>query len=295
MLKYFMVLSSFFVFGLTNLSMAMQSDESEEKPEARMTINYTNYNNYGPRLINAVRIKVDGVYQGISGVRVNYYSVENDEERDIGFAMTDKKGEAHFGLPDIFYHAMDTTDHFYFIARVEDDPLVSDADAEIELSRSKISLEATVEDSIKTLTFYITYPDPDTREMVPAQDVEVSFYVKRLFGLLPIALSEYTDEDGMVSISFPDDIPGDNNRNLMIYAKIEEHEDFGTLIATTEQKWGVSLIEKDEGQRRALWSSGGNAPISLILIVSSLVLLIWGVIAFLLYEIFLIKKLGAQV
>ncbi len=43
-----------------------------------------------------------------------------------------------------------------------------------------------------------------------------------------------TDEKGILTVEFPDNIPGDEIGNLTIVTQIEDHEEFGTLINSKE-------------------------------------------------------------
>lgn len=296
LIKYTLLLGSLILAPVFLMDASAQGEsENVEKPVTRMSMNYININNYSPRLRTIVRGRIDDVFQPIEGVRINYYYIENDEEKSIGFAMTDHKGEVSYILPDIFYHALDTTDYFYFIARIEDDPKASDAEAETEVYRSRITMEMMIEDSVKKVQIQVERAGEEAHEYIPEPDVEIGLFVNRLFGLLPIATGEYTDEDGIVTIEIPDDIPGDEQGMISIYARVEEHEEFGTLIATKEENWGTVKVDHNPTEARELWSTGANAPISLVATVSILVIGIWSVVGFLIYEIFKIKKSASSV
>jgi len=265
--------------------------DSVERTKARISLKYINYNNYGPRLKTTVKTKVGRSYIGVADVRVDYYYQELNEDNYIGYGQTDNMGEVIFGIPDTFRKALDTTDHYTFFARVKDNIQVLDAVKDVEATRSKFILTAEEEDSVKTIVLSINGPGEE-EHLSPAPDVEIGIFVKRLFGNLPIGDVEYTNEEGELSIIFPDDIPGDSSGNLIIYAQIDDHEDFGTLIGTTQKKWGTLPNNHNDSEARELWSVGSNAPLFLVVIVSLLVTIVWGIIVYLLYEVFRIKKIG---
>ncbi len=279
-------------FYLLSSALICQNDQSNEaKKKARISLDYFNYNNYGPRLKTTVKSKEDRSYVGVRGVRVDFF-IEDDQNSDyLGFAITDKSGAINYGLPDTFYKAIDTSNYYRFLAKIEDNKYVLDASKIIDITRSKIKLTTQEEDSIRSIQFLVERPGPEG-QLIPAVDVEVGIYVKRLFGLMSIAESEYTDENGIVSFIFPNDIRSDTSGNVLIYAKVEDHEEFGTLIGTSTTDWGVSNPSSTIHLERELWSAGSNAPISLVLTISLLILIVWGFILFLIYEVFQIRRLG---
>jgi hypothetical protein len=120
-------------------------------------------------------------------------------------------------------------------------------------------------------------------------------YVQRLFGLLPLPDNpETTDENGAITVDFPTDLPGDAAGNLIIVARVEENDRYGNLEFRRKINWGVPLLIDPRLHARELWSSRANAPIYLIVLVNTILIGIWGVIAYIVYEVFQIKKIGKQ-
>ena len=78
----------------------------------------------------------------------------------------------------------------------------------------------------------------------------------------------------------------------MIVAKIEDHEKFGNLEFSRKINWGIPLQIDPEKNARELWSSRANAPVYLIVIVNSMLIGIWGVIFYILFQAYKIIKLG---
>lgn len=93
----------------------------------------------------------------------------------------------------------------------------------------------------------------------PAKEIKVNFYVKRYFANMLIGGSRnYTDENGSVSISFPEGIPGEEGK-LIVIAKIEDFE-FNPVEIAQEVAWG---IEKETywNEKRALWKNNDYVPL----------------------------------
>jgi hypothetical protein len=155
-------------------------------------------------------------------------------------------------------------------------------------------MKLEVEDSVKKVHVFVGAPD-STGEIKPVGDIEVKVYVKRLFGLLPITEGfETTDSDGMMILDFPDDIPGDEEGNLTILAKVQDHDDYGTLISARRISWGTTLVTDPDEMKGELWSAKNNAPLSLVIIINTMVIGIWGVIIYVFLQIFKIKRIGTS-
>ncbi|MFA6571123.1 MAG: hypothetical protein WCT77_07785 [Bacteroidota bacterium] len=147
-------------------------------------------------------------------------------------------------------------------------------------------------DSTKMLNAKVTSSDGK-----PLKDIEVHFYVKRLFGLLPIESSMGnipTDEKGETSIDLPKkDFPGDTAGNIVIVAKIEENSTNSAIETQSVMKIGVPLkIEKDYFPR-TLWAP--NAPFALILTFLVLIGGVWCAYSFVAFQVYKIKKAGKNV
>lgn len=131
-----------------------------------------------------------------------------------------------------------------------------------------------------------------TSEGVPAPDVSVKLYVKRLFGLLPVGDEATTDENGMASIEFPKDIPGDEKNILEVVAKIEDDENYGTIEASSTVNWGIPKKMVGNISERSLAGSRSNAPIYFIVVSNLIIIGIWGTLLYVVLQVFKIKKLG---
>lgn len=149
---------------------------------------------------------------------------------------------------------------------------------------AKLKLEF-VKDSVKTCNVYVTSGD------TVARNVEVLLFVKRLYSLLPIGEAVATDENGMATFEFPNDIPTDPNGKLMVVAKIEDSEIYANVEAKKEINWGIprATIAPLE---RSLSGSRENAPIYFIVVSILIIVAIWGTLIYVVLQVFKIRKLG---
>ncbi len=127
---------------------------------------------------------------------------------------------------------------------------------------------------------------------VPAEAVELYFYVKRTFSNLPIGdVFNETDEDGEVSVQFPADLPGDKDGNVEIMVKLMDSDQFNDQTLTLSRRWGVPTEWDPGDEKRSLWAAAANAPIPLVIITSSLIVIIWYVICYILYSLYRMSKI----
>ena len=148
-----------------------------------------------------------------------------------------------------------------------------------------IKLDFVKTDSTKTCVATVT------SDGKPVAGPEIHLYVKRMYSLLAIGKAVATDSTGVASIDFPKDLPGDKNGMLTVIAKIEKDEHYGSLEAESEVKWGVLLkSEIFPWSDRSLSASREKAPTFLVVASILIILVIWGTICYVIYQLFRIKR-----
>ena len=167
------------------------------------------------------------------------------------------------------------------------------------ISNSVIYGQEEMQDAIVTVSF----SEENKTKMIrakaldqsglPIEDLEMYFYVKRTFSLLPIGdFFNATDENGMVEVEFPSDLPADENGNVIIVVKIIESDLYNDLTLKMTKKWGVLLVLEDPSvEKRSLWAAAANAPISLVFVVSSMILVIWYIICYIIFILYKISRI----
>ena len=157
-------------------------------------------------------------------------------------------------------------------------------------AKAGITLSFNTEDSVKQVKATVTKVDAEGK-VVPAPDVEMNIYAKKSFGLLPLGDPQTTDENGEITVEFPNDLPGDTLGNITVVAKFEDNEELGTMETSKSVKWGIPIIpEEAYFHKRALWASGSNAPLPLVITVTSMVVGAWAVIIYIIVLLTQIKK-----
>lgn len=152
----------------------------------------------------------------------------------------------------------------------------------------------------KSAEIKLTFTQTDTTKLCKAivtaegtkvKGTEVHFYIKSLYGLLPIGDAVETDSTGEAVTEYPKDLPGDKNGNYVAVAKIEDDDNYGNAEAQGEVKWGVGQAkEQEKWGDRSLSASRERAPFYLIIVSNLIIAVIWGTICYVIYQVFRIKK-----
>ncbi|MCX7985764.1 MAG: cytochrome c [Bacteroidales bacterium] len=128
-------------------------------------------------------------------------------------------------------------------------------------------------------------------DTLPLPDAEVSLFVKRYFGNLPIDSIRITPSNGKVTFNFPSNLPGDSTGNIQLIVKVN-HEMFGELEKLYVAKLGVPTIKPPLTEKRAMWNVGKKAPLWLIFSYLIVVGAIWFFLVRIILSIRKIKQSG---
>jgi len=157
---------------------------------------------------------------------------------------------------------------------------------------AKITLSFLGKDSARQVKATLTKPDANGNDTA-VKGIDIHFYIYRSFGLLPIEGDNLTtDENGEAIVDFPNDIPGDKSGNVTVIARVEDNDEAGNPETKKNIQWGVPVNSQQAVQPRALWSSANNAPWPLVITVTGMVGIVWGIILYIFFQLVAIKKAG---
>ncbi|NQV53360.1 MAG: hypothetical protein HQ500_09265 [Flavobacteriales bacterium] len=271
----------------------LTQDDDQEKLAPRVSLNYVQLGNDS----HVVKLKafVRNGRERLPAVKmlVNLYMNEISKGGMMGSLATDAEGMCVFPLVNKFELARDTVDSFHFIARVINDPRYEDLTKEIFIDKALLEFEQFNADSV--LSFDVRLSIPGDSERVGIAQEAIQVFVKRMYSLLPIG-GDYlmTDEDGRLHVEFPQGIPGDEEGNVTLVIRVNDHSDFGTLEAHKIIDWGIPVSSLDVINERALWASGANAPIYLMITIIGMIIGIWTVIIYIGTRIVKMNSLGKK-
>jgi hypothetical protein len=273
----------------TDTTAASTEEAAPEKLALRMSFESFTVNGE-VKLVARVRSKVGEKFQNTAGVEISFYKNEIAPENLIGKDTSNRKGEAYWYIsPGAGKDSSAAAKTFW--AAVQNHPDYEDAQETVDVMPSKMDITLDVVDSVRTVTVFVGHPD-ETGAIVPLPEVECKVYVQRMFGVMPIGDPATTDENGNITVEFPEGIKGDEAGNVMVVARIVGNEVIGNVEVSKPMVWGIPTKVDNFYLQRELWSARANSPLILIFVVNIVLIGIWGTIAFIFLEIFRINKLG---
>jgi hypothetical protein len=265
--------------------------EAEKKP-LRLALTYHQQNDQLPIIKVSTKSKTGKKFEAKDSVLVNLFFGEETNEGFLGRVRTNMRGEASLQLSGKYKEGWSNASSLKFIATVTGSDQFDDASTEIEIAKAKIELTLEEKDSVKTISAKVlVYQDSG---WVEAPDVEVKLVVKRLLKDLTAAEEDTytTDETGHVSSEYAMIIPGDNDGNINIGVKIDDHELYGNIETYQTVPWGSRLAADNSFSKRTLWATRDKTPWWLLVFPNLIITTVWGVIFYLFYQIMQIRKLG---
>ena len=233
-------------------------------------------------------------YRPASGIEIALYRTEISAPNLLGTILTTKNGTGTYTFDQKQFELAENTKVAHYVAVVSENDTLQHKETSINIKDVNLDVRFVVEDSIKQIYAHISEIDSLGTE-IPQEGVDIKFLVERPLSLLPLG-DDYntTDEDGNITMVFPDDLPGDTEGNLKLIVRIVENDDYGIVEISEVKRWGILTFVQDNTVKRTLWASSANAPIALLIFINSLIAAVWGIIFYIVYKIFRIRKLGVE-
>jgi hypothetical protein len=260
----------------------MVSGQNSDKKKTRIKLDYViNYDKSEGLLAN-IKIREDRLLP-LSDATIQFYCIGDTSEYLLGEVLTDSNGDALLIIkhPDDVYKDEDRYMTFEVIYEGED--LIAEGTADIMVKQSNMDLSFFQKDSVKNIKVEV-YELTTDEGKIPIEDAYVMFYIKGTFSSLNFA-EESTDENGIIIVPFPEDMPGDTAGLLTIVTKIEENDDYGIIEARETINWGIP-VPLEKLPNRGLGDT--DAPLWM---VYTLIILLSAVWFHYLYVIYLIIKI----
>jgi len=269
-------------------STAQNQNEPKEKMNTSIQISFHKNSELSKMIAVKITAKTkDNKREPAQNAHVNFYAQNNVGQKNIGTCITNNEGKAEMVLSKDL--PIDTGMSYHIVAKIENDEMYNNSDEEIHFKEANISVKLNATDTNRIVTATVMALGNDGKEK-PVKDIAVKFYIKRMFGIMPAAEDNVlnTDENGIAAFNYPKEIPGGSTGSIIVIAKIEDNEVFGTVEANSEVKWGNVIASEKNPFPRALWEP--YAPPSLILVFVILFGGVWSTYLYIFYNMFKIKK-----
>ena len=217
---------------------------------------------------------------------IQFFNVLNDEEVLLGKSKTNKEGIAQITLAENQSYLTDEEGNINIKAYFEGTDAIDEQEETISVKDLHLELDLKEIDSVKTVLVNAFVIDSlGIKQNIEESDIIIS--VNGMLSKMPI--EEGYIEDGKLEFEMPTDIPGDVDGNLTVYAIIEDHDEFGNVMAKKSANWGV-FNQQDEVESNTLWTEA--APIWMYIVLTILLVGVWANYAYTILNLFSIKKEG---
>lgn len=273
---------------LLHLSVAAFSQT--EKNSLSLSINYFNNNNQTQHLVATAKSKIDGRFQMIAGIPINFYIGTKSDQNLIGKGLTNNNGEAMVFIPAKAKDEWNKSSKVNFIVASKELKAFNEAEGTLEITKAKIQI-----DTLADRTINATLLEFKDSIWIPVIAADVRIAVKRLGADLNVAEAPTyaTDSLGVATAEFKQDsLPGDSKGNLVLIAHVDNHDLYGNLSSEKMVPWGKSFNYVSEFDKRTLFARWGKSPLWLELMAYSIVIAVWSILIYLFIQIKKLKKLG---
>lgn len=254
--------------------------------KVRLKANYVKIMNSEVYFDLQATAKVDGENVNVPKVELVIFNIVGDEQLELGKVTTNAGGKARFTLKDLSSIKPDSTNTYNVEVSFAGNDAFSDASKSISFKDAAIEAKLITIDSVNYVTATLT--DKSTDSLIIGQSLKVQ--IQRLFKNLPIG-EEFneTDEDGTILVSIPEGIPGVDGI-LAIEVILNESDEFGTVKTIVKAPFGKPVVDESTFDERTMWSPRNKTPLFLLIFPNLLTFAMWGIIIYLITNLFKITK-----
>lgn len=277
--RFFLVLLSVF---LCSASFA----QKVKKDKVRLKAQYVKIMDSEVYFDISASAKVDKQNVNVSNIELTVFNELEDSKIELGKVITNMDGDAKLVLKNINLIKPDSTDTYNILIKFDGNESFSKASKSISFKDAKIEAKLITKDSIN----YITATLLDKAKDSLISDVILKVQVQRLFKPLRIG-DEFntTDENGTIIVKIPEGIPGVDGI-LTLEVVLNESDEYGTVKALVKAPVGTKIVDESTFDERTMWSPRDKTPLFLLIFPNLLILGIWGIIIYLITNLFKITK-----
>ena len=221
---------------------------------------------------------------------INFYNVTDEEDILLGTVKTDKNGEAKLTVPPSQEYLKDAEGYINLEAVFNKTKAIKRYKKSVAVKDLFIDLNLEEVDSVKTAFINVSELDSLNTKVLVEEDIDAIVSIQGLLSRMPI--EEAWIEGGEYEFEFPTDLPGNENGMLDVYVKVDDHDEYGTVIQKQTVEWGTfnQTIEDDSNK---LWSE--VAPIWMYVVLTILLVGVWANYAWSIKHLMKIKKEGDEI
>ncbi len=259
--------------------------QKAKKDKVRLKADYVKIMNAEVYFDIQATAKVNDENVNVSKIELIIYNLVDDEQVEIGKTITNMQGKSRFTLKDLKSLNPDSTNTYNVEISFDGNDKFSAASKSISFKNADIDAKLVTIDSINYIT--ATLVDKSTDSLLIGQSLKVQ--VQRLFKPLLIEEFNETDENGTILVPIPEGIPGVDGK-IAIEVVLSESDEFGTIKAIVNAPIGKPIVDESTFDQRTMWSPRSKTPLFLLIFPNLLTFAMWGIIIYLITNLFKISK-----
>ncbi len=259
----------------------------------KVAFKYFMFNNKIPYLTVHTNSKIEGKLQSITGITLNVYMDEESPKNLVGKVTTNNRGDAVAIIPKELKTLWDASPKHTFTAVSAATKEFSESNTEIEITKAKILIDTLSDGETKNIVVKVL--EFKDNVWVPVKDVETKAGILRHASVLNAGKEETytTDSTGQVIAEFSRvSLPGDDNGNITLVARVEDNDLYGNLIIEKIAPWGVKVEKINDFDKRTLYSARFKSPLWLIGMAYIVIGIVWSVLIYLIFVVVKVMKIG---
>lgn len=280
---------SFFIslFSLLILGLSVQGIQAQEvkKNKLRLNAQYVKISNGQSYFDIKASARVEKKNVAVSGIEINVYLTSKEGQIELGKTATNHNGKGQFILKDFNTLKSDTAGVFNVVISFKGNEMYTRAKRRVSFRDVHLSAEMVLKDSINYIQARLTDADEN-----PIAELPLKIEVQRLIRNYLLG-DEFnmTDENGTIFVPIEEELPGVDG--ILIFEVIlNENDDFGTVKTLVESDIGIPIVDESTFDKRTMWSTRDKTPIFLLIFPNILIIGTWGLILYLIINLFKISK-----
>ena len=142
-----------------------------------------------------------------------------------------------------------------------------------------------------TYKFKVEVKANEKTGIVYLKEDEIALFANRYFGKLQIDSTTHTNNEGIAVFNIPKDLPGDKSGFVTVNVKVTD-DIYGEIETQDKFKIGIPTDRPGLTEKRAIWNVLKKAPIWIIAIFTSILLIVGSFLLYIIYSMVKLKKMG---
>jgi len=225
--------------------------------------------------------------RGVQNAEIRVSTLALDSAIELASLRTDSLGKVNLFIEANYPFPENEEGYSVINVKYSGNDSLKAAKKKIEFLDLNMELSFNIVDSIRYVEV-LAFKIDSLGNRKTIDEIGIDIGVERLFSVLYLEEVD-TNEDGIASMEFPIDIPGDSIGMITVTVRLEEHDDYGTITKSGDINWGISVDYSTISNGRSLF--GDEAPLWMIISVAVVLLGAWYHFLLAVLKVYRIKSL----